>query len=351
MNAYQQPENKLTYNFLCLIKHMPNNKEFIEFLTDGKFSLLQQKPVCVKGVFVGYESNPDGKFSFSTHDDQNINIYFENKTFRLGLTKEQILRHNEKFCRDNNSFLLVVTPKITDKSIIEDCIKDAGSKFFFKTWNEIAQQLHKIEESNPSFVVSQFLEYGKLSKEFMNMQPTNDDVNIYIYSLINKIEEKIIGSLKNIHIDSLFKKSINIKRRKNINDDNIDWGRVGYEYDFKNAYKMWFFYGIYFDDDDHGIKFKKKSESEIAFFFDIDPEKRDELKENSSLKSIFDGFKKQGIEENLFNDMTSNKWRLLAYRIPISEFGEFSTSNLTDNLEKILNIVFSEEFVKIITKS
>ncbi len=357
MSNYQQPENKLTYNFLCLIEHMPNNKEFIEFLTDGKFSLLQQKPVCVKGVFGGYESNPDGLFTFSNHDGQNINIYFENKTYRLDLTKEQILRHISRHCQDNNSFLLVVTPRPTDKIIMEDCIKDVGAKLFFKTWNQIAEELDEIEKSNPSFVVSQFIEYGKLSGEFMNMQPTNDEVNIYIYSLINKIEEKVISSLTNIHIDSLFKNSINIKRSPN---KIIRWGRVGYEYDFTNSYGMWLFYGIYFSSDDHGIKLKKDSEPEIAFFFDIDKKKRDTLKnylkkypeKNSRLRSIFDSFREQGFEENLFNNITSNQWRLLAHRTPISEFGEFSTSNLKNNLIEILNIVFSEEeFVEIITNS
>ncbi|MEE4358578.1 MAG: hypothetical protein V2I97_19070 [Desulfococcaceae bacterium] len=27
INSYQQAENKLTYNFLCLIEHMPQQKE------------------------------------------------------------------------------------------------------------------------------------------------------------------------------------------------------------------------------------------------------------------------------------------------------------------------------------
>ncbi len=369
MSNYQPTEDKLTYNFLCLIEHMPNNKEFIEFITDGKFSLLQQKPVRLKGVHHRYKSNPDGRFSFSTHDGKNIDIYFENKTFRLGLTKEQILGHIREHCQDNNSFLLVVTPRLTDKSIIEDCIKDVGAKLFFKTWNQILEKLHEIEKSNPSFVVSQFIEYGKESGEFMNMQPTNDDINTYISYHSNNVENKMIHYLNSSTIDidySQFNDSI--KRREKVDNH---WGRLGYEYNFTNAYGMWFFYGIYFNMDNHKIKFKKDFEPEIAFFFDIgcDPdekspkakqeqlkENRNKLKNNSRVKSIFDSFERQGFEENLFKKMTTNNWILLAHRTPlsefVSEFGEFSVSNLESHLiERLKTVFLEEEFVGIITNS
>jgi N-acetylneuraminate synthase len=105
-----------------------------------------------------------------------------------------------------------------------------------------------------------------------------------------------------------------------------------------------------------GRKFKKDFEPEIAFFFDIDPKNRDKLKKNLSVKSIFDGFERQGFEENLFKKMTTNNWRLLAHRTPlsefVSEFGEFSVSNLKSHLiERLKTVFLEEEFVKIITNS
>lgn len=266
MNAYQQPENKLTYNFLCLIENMPNNKQFIEFLTDEKFILSQQPLVSIQSVFGGYEANPDGLFIVSTHDDKNINIYFENKTFRLSLTKEQILRHVSTFCQNNNSFLLVVTPRPADKTIIEDCIKNVGQKLFFKTWTEVSQQLQNTEKSNPAFIVSQFIEYGKLSGEFMSMQLTDADFRIYIDYYKNNVESKIEQSLENSTVDIDYSQFNNSIRRVEFKNH---WGRMGYEYEFTNNYGMWFFYGVYFSSADHGIKFKKDSEPEIAFFFRV----------------------------------------------------------------------------------
>jgi hypothetical protein len=48
MNSYQKAEDKLTYNFLCLIKQMENQKAFCEFLIDNKFELSESAVIKVK---------------------------------------------------------------------------------------------------------------------------------------------------------------------------------------------------------------------------------------------------------------------------------------------------------------
>jgi hypothetical protein len=71
MNPYEQPENKLTYNFLCLIEHMENQKVFCEFLIDNKFELSELPVIKVKSQPSDQASSrPDGKISLRTSDDR-----------------------------------------------------------------------------------------------------------------------------------------------------------------------------------------------------------------------------------------------------------------------------------------
>jgi hypothetical protein len=53
LNSYKQPENKLTYNFLCLVEHMPQQRQFCEFLTDGRIKLESNPIEEIQTVFSG----------------------------------------------------------------------------------------------------------------------------------------------------------------------------------------------------------------------------------------------------------------------------------------------------------
>ena len=81
-NSYEQPENKLTYNFLCLIEHMENQKAFCEFLIDNKFKLSESADVEIELQPYKAGSIPDGKISF---DNGKYLLFFENKTHRIKL--------------------------------------------------------------------------------------------------------------------------------------------------------------------------------------------------------------------------------------------------------------------------
>ena len=70
-NSYEQPENKLTYNFLCLLEHMPQRNQFCEFLTDRRMKLTSDPLKNVETVFSGGASNPDGAVTFEDVDGNN----------------------------------------------------------------------------------------------------------------------------------------------------------------------------------------------------------------------------------------------------------------------------------------
>ncbi len=66
----------------------------------------------------------------------------ENKTLRSPLVDTQLRNHLSKFCKDENSFLLATTPRISDIKIIDKINSD---KIIFKTWSQIAAKLEDIK--------------------------------------------------------------------------------------------------------------------------------------------------------------------------------------------------------------
>jgi hypothetical protein len=98
LNSYEQPENKLTYNFLCLLEHMPQRNQFCEFLTGGRMKLTADPIKSVETVFSGGASNPDGAVTFSDVDGKGWKVYLENKTSRRLLDRGRILTAPPDFC-------------------------------------------------------------------------------------------------------------------------------------------------------------------------------------------------------------------------------------------------------------
>ncbi len=70
MNSYKQPENKLTYNFLCLLEHMDNSKEFFEYLLDNITVFTNSSVIGIETVFGGHISNPDGMVLLKATDGE-----------------------------------------------------------------------------------------------------------------------------------------------------------------------------------------------------------------------------------------------------------------------------------------
>lgn len=131
------------------------------------------------------------------------------------------------------------------------------------------------------------------------------------------------------------------------------WGRSGVEFYFKPKQNLgqWFFLGIYYDKSDHGIPFKQDNEPELAFFFDIEPSNRDKLKQNQSFVESLINLNKLGFEENLTKVITSNQWRLIFKREPLSKIDKFTIDELKKYLEGILHDLLSESYFAELLKS
>jgi len=342
MNTYQQPENKLTYNFLCLLEHMEECKEFCEFLLDSKLSLADNPITEIETVFSGGETNPDGMIRLQSQNKSVYSVYIENKTFRAALNESQLRNHIKIFCKDENSLLLVITPRITDKKIIDSI---NSNRILFKTWSEIVAKLKNLnmDLTIPSFIITQFIEYGKLSGEFEDMENiTKEELNNYIETIKSNIEGKLKHIFERIATEINFNEyGLNVKGY----EVTKHWGRLGAEFKFspKNDYGQWFFYGIYFDSSDHGIKFKKDGIPELAFFFDVNPNYKEYLKNKNDLLDTLERLSQKGFEENLKKKITQNKWRFLFKRIPLTEIEDFSYESIKKTFIEILKQLNEEE--------
>lgn len=338
LNSYQQAENKLTYNFLSILE-LINSKSLMESL----FPLqLKDNPIQnVRTVYGGGESNPDGSFELKKENGDIITVYFENKTKRRGLSTGQIELHINWLKQDD--LLLVVTPRKSDI----DLIRGLGNvNIIFFTWTEIANQLKKIDNS----IISQFLEYGKLSGEFEELGELHKtDINIFCdYSKIN-FEKKLNNILNNFHFEiDVEKYGFSIPKRM-----STDWGRQGTEFiygDYElednaiNSYGQFWTIAYYFDPSDHGIPFKN-DQPEICFFFDIIPSEKIRLQKDADFIKILNELKSLGFESNLNEEISPNQWRLFFYRTPISEFNEISVTSLLHFTDEVFTKLLSVDLI------
>ena len=97
-------------------------------------------------------------------------------------------------------------------------------------------------------------------------------------NFIDALNSCLEGNLKHIFLKIATEMDFNSYGLKNVESNKIlkhrrwgSWGRCGIECSFmpKKDYHQWFFYGIYFDSNDHKIPFKIDRVPELAFFFDI----------------------------------------------------------------------------------
>jgi hypothetical protein len=334
LNSYQQAENKLTYNFLAIME-MLNNRELCEFLTG--LSLAERPILNVKIVYGGGESNPDGSFDLKKQNGDVVTVFFENKTKRRGLTTQQVVLHL-KWCKPND-LLLVVTPRKSDIEIIRGLGNDS-IKFF--TWTEIANRLKALEHE----IANQFIEYGQLSGEFEELgELHHGDIIVYCEYIKSNFDKKLNNILDGFHYQvDLNVFGFNTNKRK-----DFRWGRKGTEFingdyttvDYgRYTYGQFWTMGFYYDTYDHRIPFKIGL-PEVAFFFDINPEKRSVIRQDSDFRSILESLEERGFESNLDGELTDNPWRLFCYRKPISDFPELSVLTLIGFCDEVLKKVLS----------
>jgi hypothetical protein len=346
MNSYQQPENKLTYSFLALIEYL-NDQKFIEWLVGVKVSKM---PIIdVSTVFGGGAGNPDGCFEINLEDSNSINVFLETKTWRRAIDIDQLERHIGRNDFKKCDKLLVITPRLSDRKIIEGI---GNGQIIFKAWNEISTFLSKLKNS----VAEQFINYGIESGEFEGLgELSNLDIKNYINTIeekikIQEIEDNFFNRMNLIFNNFIYEYKICERSgfSKLIPTFSNDWGRMGMEINWENpgkSYGQWFAVSLYYDTKDHGIEFQNKI-PEIAFFFDVDMEKVKKLRKDNNFRNIVNNLIQKGFESNLDNVISDNQWRLLVYRKPITAFENINIDEIgkfTDEVFEILNKVNVKE--------
>jgi hypothetical protein len=179
-------------------------------------------------------------------------------------------------------------------------IESLSRQVLFKTWGEICSKLIEInrglEES--SFIISQFIEYGQQRGEFMNMDIGRDELDAYVRTISSNVRGKIAKLFESTFTDFDFAK-FGIKRESSEISDH--WGRHGAEINFihRKEYEQWMFFGIYYDAVNHMIPFKQPQTPELAFFLDMNTNKRETLKSVRGVESDILVLRHQGFDENL----------------------------------------------------
>jgi len=329
MNPYQQPENKLTYNFLSMVE-LTNDKDFLVFLTNQE---LEENPiVSIETVFGGGKSNPDGCITLINRNKNENKIYLEIKTNRRGISKEQLLLHLELL--SDNDKLLVITPRLSDRAIINEI---NNNKIIFISWIEISEYL---KNNIDNYIVRQFIEYGKLSGEFDELgEITNVEIKNHVENLKIDFDKRINSIFYNFSMEYDFS-SKGFKKIETVYSEK--WGRRGVEINYRNdftSYDQWWAISYYYDIFDHNIKFKKDI-PEIVFFFDIGSKYSKIIRSDEKFIEIVNKLEENGFESNLNKQLTNNSWRLLVYRKPITDFDILNINeirNFTDNIFLILN--------------
>lgn len=323
LNSYSQPENKLTYNFLSIVELL-NDSKFCGFLTD--LQLADQPVVKINLVYGGGKSNPDGSIKLKRLDGKLITVYFENKTYRLGLTADQVINHLD-YCGEDD-LLLIITPRVSDAVLLKSI---NNSKIKFRTWGDISRFLNKYD----SPIARQFVEYGKLSGEFDELgELSSDDIQQYCSTFKIDFEKKIDNILHRLtgQLDlNMFGFDVTNRKRQNA------WGRNSIEINYKQkgfTYNQWYSIAYYYNTWDHTIQFKNDV-PEMAVFFDIDPAYKHLLQNDPEFIGIVNRLQKYGFENNLDNGVINNPWRLLFYRMPVCDFDVLNVTKIVLFVEEV----------------
>jgi hypothetical protein len=337
MNTYEQPENKLTYNFLWLIQYL-NNVDFLSFIT-GRRDISHGEPIKnIETVFGGGESNPDGAITIELENGNIITIYIESKTVRRGIDLDQLNRHIKNYLK-NEDLLLVITPRESDRVIINSV---SSKSIIFCTWQDISRYIEK--KHGHDIIVKEFIEYGNLKGEFLVMKDIEKaDLDIIMCWYKNNIANRLSHVFYSLseEIIELFKEfGIDLDSAKFADH----WGRQGIEISFKKPkFGLWAFFGLYYDDSDHKIPFIYKDEGipDICLFIDLNPnESRKKIDGDEEIKADFRILEKYGFRCNDNGRLTKNRWRLISHQKSLKDFDSLSKETLKNELRNILKKFF-----------
>lgn len=352
MNPYEQPENRLTYSFLCLIEHL-NIQSVASFMEKIGIRVEQPDSVEISTLYGGGSGNPDGSIHINSAPSDVLNVFLESKTWRRPVDLDQIRRHIDTHLCSQSDRLLVVTADPDDKKRLSQ-IKD--SRVYFTTWNNlVAEADHlasSVKDPKDVFILRQFVEYVERSGEAWRAKMLDANV-ISSYSdwlrLRNDVERFInqswalIEELKGEIVQSFPKQITKARMAKH-------WGRLGAECRlWKDSLGQWLFFGIYLDTNDHKIPFKEEFQPEFAIFLDIEPKKRhllvEELKKHP-LGKLEEELVGLGFEVNFPDIKFGNAWRLCYWREPMCNHVHDDLPAIRSMFVEKLKALFDSKFYK-----
>ncbi len=169
----------------------------------------------------------------------------------------------------------------------------------------------------------------------MSMEIEKSELEAYVLTVKSNVQGKIAGLLNTISANFDFSK-FGIKSASSEIEDR--WGRHGLAINFESQkeYGQWIFFGIYYDESDHLIPFKQFGIPELAFFLDIEPSKRENLKSVKGMEADVADLRRQGFDDNLFSKLTSNNWRFLVKRESLTDINGLTEAVLSDFLTSAL---------------
>jgi hypothetical protein len=187
----------------------------------------------------------------------------------------------------------------------------------------------------------QFVTYGKMSGAFEEAGELNQsEIQTYCQYLGLNIERKFQNIFEVFAQEMMFSKYgfSNIETAQN----KGTWGRRGVEIRLKagagSSYGQFGAVGLYYDTRDHGVPFKKDV-PEIVFFWDVNPGYKHLLQTDEVFRELVTLLVINGYESNLDNQISSNPWRLLFYRRPISDFKIINVQEMISFTETVLTEV------------
>ena len=349
-SAYEQPENKLTYCFFSLLEHLDFTLA-TALISESGISVESFERLRVELLYGGGEGNPDGSVTLEG-PQTNLQVYFENKTYRRSLELDQIKRHlRARMDSFLDSRLLVITTNIDDARELATL---GDRRICFMTWHQVAEAAERLSqgalESKDRLLLSQFCEYLETSGEAWRARmPDSKLIQANAQHLALRQERnlfltecfRLMDALRE-DLQQSFGTEITAARTLE------HWGRVGNECDLRRApLGQWLFFGVYFDPQDHRIDFTIPHQAEFAIFLDFDPKQRDPLRKLPGIEGTIAALCSLGFEFNFPGNDCGNAWRVCFWRVPMVEYAGASVSKLRSMFEAKLTTLFESDFYRL----
>jgi hypothetical protein len=347
-NAYQQPENKLTYNFLTLLEHLALDSALGLLALAGLPRSVVADDLRVSLLYGGFKGNPDGSIAL-THGADRIEVLFENKTWRRPLDLDQIRRHMRSCMRsEERQYLLVISADKQDRNRLAE-LED--TRLLFTSWHDILEYVLRRNPESPKdlFLFRQFAEYLEASEEAWRARMLSRELisghSAYLRCLQ---QEKLFAQESYRFVDAL-KEAILPKFDADIESGETcsHWGRICVETTLKKApYEQSILFGIYQEPKD-GVKFKHPNEPEFVIFWMVNPANREGLNAIPQLAKAIEELKQSEFQFNFPRNEIGNAWHVAYWQRSMSEFVDRELSELHDLFSKQLQILIESRFFKL----